>query len=215
MASGRVVRCVLPPAVVTVSGKPAAAEPDCAAPAPAEETLAGDYCDGHQGRQLTGDSPHDHPPCAGGRSALRCDARRHRNEPPFLRGQVAGTGQASGLVLRRRHHRCGTAPGSHRLRWEQHLFRTWARNERSLPQSLDHRVRRADCRQRVVLADETKGHNSPSAGARSCRAANRRRAKQPGRKLLWPLHLIPGGACAYCPAARPITSAATRRPNLH
>jgi len=44
----------------------------------------------------------------------------HRNEPPFLRGQVVGTGQASGLVLCLRHHRCGTAPGSHRLRWAQH-----------------------------------------------------------------------------------------------
>src|SRR5258708_33129743 len=55
---------------------------------------------------------------------------RHRNEPPFLRGQVVGAGQASGLIPRvantvsqtpwrehRGHHRCGTAPDSHRLRW--------------------------------------------------------------------------------------------------
>ena len=41
----------------------------------------------------------------------------HRNEPPFLRGQIVGAGQASGLVPRRGHHRCGTAPESHRLRW--------------------------------------------------------------------------------------------------
>jgi hypothetical protein len=40
MAFGRVLKCVLPPAVVTVTGKPAVAEPDCVAPAPAEETLA-------------------------------------------------------------------------------------------------------------------------------------------------------------------------------
>src|SRR5262249_30474447 len=41
----------------------------------------------------------------------------HRNEPPFLRGQYVGTGQASGLIPPRGHHRCGTAPASHRLRW--------------------------------------------------------------------------------------------------
>src|ERR1022692_2104765 len=29
----------------------------------------------------------------------RCDTRRNRNEPPFLRGQVVDAGQASGLVL--------------------------------------------------------------------------------------------------------------------
>src|SRR5215470_887785 len=41
----------------------------------------------------------------------------HRNEPPFLRGQYVGTGQASGLIPSPGHHRCGTAPASHRLRW--------------------------------------------------------------------------------------------------
>ena len=51
--------------------------------------------------------------------------RRARGAPgpdglPLLRGQAAGAGQASGLSSApgsRRHHRCGTAPGSHRLRW--------------------------------------------------------------------------------------------------
>src|SRR6185437_80548 len=62
-----------------------------------------------------------------GQSASVATPWRDRNEPPFLRGQVVDAGQASGLVLRRRlvdrrdarHHRCGTAPDSHRLRWAQ------------------------------------------------------------------------------------------------
>jgi hypothetical protein len=118
--------------------------------------------------------------CAGGRSAFRCDARWHRNEPPFLRGQVVGAGQASGLVLRRRHYRCGTAPDSHRLRWDSTCPGPPAQDERSLSQLRGHGGQLGSCK----------------------------------LKLIWPLHLIPGGACRYCPAPMPITTAATRRPDF-
>ena len=39
------------------------------------------------------------------------------NEPPFLRGQVSPMQDRRPGSSPRGHHRCGTAPGSHRLRW--------------------------------------------------------------------------------------------------
>src|ERR1019366_639057 len=54
---------------------------------------------GRKGRQATGKNSHNHPPSVhGGRSASAATPTRHRSDPPFLRGQVADAGQASGLV---------------------------------------------------------------------------------------------------------------------
>ena len=90
---------------------------------------------GHGHGQPARNSSHDHPPAGHGGCLrpLRCP-QRHRNEPPFLRGQRVGAGQASGLIPRG-HHRCGTAPESHRLRWAPHHPGA-TRDSGTLPQAM-------------------------------------------------------------------------------
>ena len=69
--------------------------------AAARGARGGESCGGREGRQTARENLHDHPPSGrGGRSAPAATPTRHRNEPPFLRGQYVGTSQASGLIPR-------------------------------------------------------------------------------------------------------------------
>src|ERR1017187_262644 len=79
-----------------LAGPPAACAR--AGPAPCRARDSHDSS-GRKGRQATGKNSHNHPPSVhGGRSASAATPTRHRSDPPFLRGQVADAGQASGLV---------------------------------------------------------------------------------------------------------------------
>ncbi len=84
----------------------------------ARGTCCGENCCGCEGRQTAGTYPHGHPPSGrGGRSA-----------PAATPGRVSNRAALPPRTARRRwpgvrahplpgHHRCGTAPESHRLRW--------------------------------------------------------------------------------------------------
>ena len=95
------------------------------------------------------------------------------------------------------HHRCGTAPGSHRLRCAQHPPREvppW--DAGSLPQ-------RQALGGRRFAADQRWPKTRSSYRPRPARIRDRHESR--------PLHLIPGGARDHCPAGPAGSLGATRR----